>query len=579
MKNSKAPVVPQATPPSTGNPAVGPIGGAALGPASIPDTPASSRGSGPMAGFFANVDEPGARKTSSSTGPAGAAAVGVAGSTGPAASLATAGARSSAADRAQGVKHFVVDTNVLLHDPNALFVFEEHEVVIPFTVIEELDRFKRDDGDRGRNAREAIRQLDRLRTAGRLVDGVRWGELNTRAKVSGSRSRPQSRKDLSPRSGSVRIDVDMHERPPMLGEDKADNRIIAVALDMARRGVNVVFVSKDLSARIKADALGLKTEDFENSKVNAEALYTGAMSADVPGEFIDELYRDRMLPLARLSEFLVHTGADGQTVERQLLANQFLMLRDSDDEGHTGLARRLADTDHVIPVSGPRKPTFGIMARNVQQTMALDLLMDEEVRMVTLLGSAGTGKTLVAVAAGMAKVFSEERYDKLLVARPIMPMGRDIGYLPGSKDDKLQAWMQPIFDNVAYLLSTRGAPNQNADSLTTEQRIEKLIAGGQLVLEPLTYIRGRSIPHQFMIVDEAQNLTPHEVKTIVSRIGEGTKLVLTGDVGQIDNPYLDSASNGLAYAIEKMKGLGVVGHVTLSKSERSELASLAATLL
>ncbi|MFN8730104.1 MAG: PhoH family protein, partial [Planctomyces sp.] len=323
----------------------------------------------------------------------------------------------------------------------------------------------------------------------------------------------------------------------------------------------------------------LKTEDFENSKVNAEALYTGAMSADVPGEFIDELYRDRMLPLARLSEFLVHTGADGQTVERQLLANQFLMLRDSDDEGHTGLARRLADTDHVIPVSGPRKPTFGIMARNVQQTMALDLLMDEEVRMVTLLGSAGTGKTLVAVAAGMAKVFSEERYDKLLVARPIMPMGRDIGYLPGSKDDKLQAWMQPIFDNVAYLLSTRGAPNQNADSLTTEQRIEKLIAGGQLVLEPLTYIRGRSIPHQFMIVDEAQNLTPHEVKTIVSRIGEGTKLVLTGDVGQIDNPYLDSASNGLAYAIEKMKGLGVVGHVTLSKSERSELASLAATLL
>jgi PhoH-like ATPase len=535
-----------------------------------------------MAGFFANVDEPGSRKPAAGpakAGPSGAAAVGVSGSTGAAPGLSPASARSGAADRAQGVKHFVVDTNVLLHDPNALFVFEEHEVVIPFTVIEELDRFKRDDGDRGRNAREAIRQLDRLRTAGRLVDGVRWGELNSGAKVSGTRSRPQSRKDLSPRSGSVRIDVDMHERPPMLGEDKADNRIIAVALDMARQGVNVVFVSKDLSARIKADALGLKTEDFENSKVNADALYTGAMSADVPGEFIDELYRDRMLPLARLSEFLVHTGPDGQTIERQLLANQFLMLRDSDDEGHTGLARRLADTDHVIPVSGPRKPTFGIMARNVQQTMALDLLMDEEVRMVTLLGSAGTGKTLVAVAAGMAKVFSEERYDKLLVARPIMPMGRDIGYLPGSKDDKLQAWMQPIFDNVAYLLSTRGAPNQNADSLTTEQRIEKLIAGGQLVLEPLTYIRGRSIPHQFMIVDEAQNLTPHEVKTIVSRIGEGTKLVLTGDVGQIDNPYLDSASNGLAYAIEKMKGLGVVGHVTLSKSERSELASLAANLL
>ena len=219
------------------------------------------------------------------------------------------------------------------------------------------------------------------------------------------------------------------------------------------------------------------------------------------------------------------------------------------------------------------------MARNVQQTMALDLLMDDEVRMVTLLGSAGTGKTLVAIAAGMAKVFSEQRYDKLLVARPIMPMGRDIGYLPGDKDEKLGAWMQPIFDNLSYLLSTRGAQGQHAESHSTEQRVEKLIADGKLVLEPLTYIRGRSIPHQFMIVDEAQNLTPHEVKTIASRVGEGTKLVLTGDVGQIDNPYLDQSSNGLSYAVEKMKGLGIVGHVTLSRSERSQLASLAASRL
>jgi PhoH-like ATPase len=227
------------------------------------------------------------------------------------------------------------------------------------------------------------------------------------------------------------------------------------------------------------------------------------------------------------------------------------------------------------------------MARNVQQTMALDLLLDDEIRMITLLGSAGTGKTLMAVAAGMAKVFSEERYDKLLVARPIMPMGRDIGYLPGTKDDKLAAWMMPNFDNLAYLLSTRGATigtghganSQHADSHSAEQRMQKLINDGKLVLEPLTYIRGRSIPHQFMIVDEAQNLTPHEIKTIVSRIGEGTKIILTGDIGQIDNPYLDASSNGLAYAIEKMKGLRIVGHVTLGKSERSELASLAAALL
>jgi PhoH-like ATPase len=469
----------------------------------------------------------------------------------------------SAREVPPGVKRFVIDTNVLLHDPNALFVFEEHEVVIPFAVIEEIDTFKRDAGDRGRNAREAIRNLDRLRSMGRLVDGVAWGP------VFDAHEGP---------SGVVRIDVEDHPRPAMLSDDKPDNRIIASALAMRQSGAhNVVFVSKDLNARIKADALGLPTEDFENQKVDADRLYTGFATAEADGQLIDELYRDRMLSVERLAAALRPVG-EAQP-PRTLFANQFVMLRDAEDDSHHGLARRLGDTDHVIPVTGPRKPVFGILARNVQQTMALDLLLDDEVRMVTLLGSAGTGKTLMAVAAGMAKVFTEERYDKLLVARPIMPMGRDIGYLPGTKDEKLGAWMQPIFDNISYLLSTRSAPNQHADSLSSEQRIEKLIAGGKIVLEPLTYIRGRSIPHQFMIVDEAQNLTPHEIKTIISRIGEGTKLVLTGDIGQIDNPYLDQASNGLSYAIEKMKGLRIVGHVSLQKSERSELASLAAALL
>jgi PhoH-like ATPase len=296
---------------------------------------------------------------------------------------------------------------------------------------------------------------------------------------------------------------------------------------------------------------------------------------DVAGELIDELYRERMLAVEKLGEALESALGPG----RSLHANQFVILRSQEDENHTGLGRRLADTEHLIPVMSQRKPTFGIMARNLQQTMALDLLLDDEIKMVTLLGSAGTGKTLVAIAAGMTKVFNEERYDKLLAARPIMPMGRDIGYLPGDKDEKLTAWMQPIFDNLSYLLSTRGSPMQSPESHTTEQRIQKLLADGRLVLEPLTYIRGRSIPHQFMIVDEAQNLTPHEVKTIISRVGEKTKIVLTGDIGQIDNPYLDSSSNGLSYSVEKMKGLGLVGHVTLAKSERSELASLAASML
>jgi PhoH-like ATPase len=340
-----------------------------------------------------------------------------------------------------------------------------------------------------------------------------------------------------------------------------------------------VFVSKDLSARIKSDSLGVRTEDFENQKVDARRLNTGFLELDVSGDLIDELYRERMLSLDRLEDALLASDDTGETYRRDINANQFLVLHDKGDENHTGLARRLADTDHAIPITGPRKPVFGIMARNVQQTMALDLLLDDEIKLVTLLGSAGTGKTLLALAAGMTKVFNEERYDKLLVARPIMPLGRDIGYLPGDKDEKLTAWMQPIFDNLNYLLSTRGSHMQSAESHSPEQRVTKLLADGRLVLEPLTYIRGRSIPHQFMIVDEAQNLTPHEIRTIASRVGEGTKLILTGDIEQIDNPYLDSSSNGLSYTVEKMKGLGMVGHVTLAKSERSELASIAASRL
>ncbi|MFZ4574732.1 MAG: PhoH family protein [Phycisphaerales bacterium] len=469
------------------------------------------------------------------------------------------------------VRTFVLDTNVLLHNPDALFVFKEHHVVIPYMVIEELDKMKRKDDDLGRNARACIRHLDRLRDMGHLSEGIEWGKMP---------HLPRSGMAVGPggRTGTVRIDMHDYERPPAISAEVPDNHIIAVAWHLKQHGVPVVFVTKDLSARIKSDALGIKTEDFQNQKVDADRLYTGYLTATAEGSLIDELYRDRLLPLDRLTEVLAGMTEDGEQYDRELLANQYLVLRDKDDENHTGLARRLGDTDHVIPVTGPRKPVSGLMARNVQQTMAMDMLLDDEIKLVTLLGSAGTGKTLLAIAAGMAKVFSEERFDKLLVARPIMPLGRDIGYLPGDKDEKLTAWMQPIFDNLGYLLSTRGA-NLAADSQSAEQRIGKLMADGKLVLEPLTYIRGRSIAHQFMIVDEAQNLTPHEVKTIASRVGEGTKLILTGDIHQIDNPYLDQSSNGLSYTTEKMKGVRLFGHVTLAKSERSELASLAASRL
>ena len=379
--------------------------------------------------------------------------------------------------------------------------------------------------------------------------------------------------------GRIRVDFADEERPHMIRNEVPDNRIIGVAYNLKQAGKTTILITKDINVRLKSDALGIETQDFEVQKVDSDRLYSGYIELSVPDEIIDMLYQEKQLDIESLKDHLFITNDDGTTEAIEMHANQFIKLQSQMDPSHSGIARRLADTDHLIPVNAPRKPVFGVMARNVQQTMALDLLLDDEVKLVTLLGQAGTGKTLLAIAAGMSKTFIEERYDKFLVARPIMPMGRDIGYLPGDKDEKLSVWMQPIFDNLTYLMSTRGVGSQHAESKNPEQRIKQFMDSGQLVLEPLTYIRGRSIPHQFIIIDEAQNLTPHEVKTIVSRVGEGTKIILTGDVAQIDNPYLDASSNGLSYMIERLKGQPLVGHMTLAKSERSELASIAADKL
>lgn len=441
------------------------------------------------------------------------------------------------------IKHFVVDTNVLLHNPNAIFMFEDNEVVIPFDVIEELDKFKTATDDLGRNARTVIRHLDGLRVTGKISEGVPI---------------PQT-------GGRIRVVLEEDQQLcPGLTANTPDNRIICCALTLKQQGHRVVFITKDINARIKGDTLGLDTEDFEAQKVDFDHLYTGWREISVPTKTIERLFSDKQAKLDLAN----------------LYANEFVLLKDERDEGHTALGRVKGEPGVVVPVRPRRGPVFGILPRNLQQTMALDLLLDDSVKLVTLIGNAGTGKTLVALAAGMSKVLNEQVYQKLLCARPIMPLGRDIGYLPGDKDQKLTAWMQPIFDNMAYLLSnklTSGSEDKHtphASLSSVEQRIAQLVESGQVVLEPLTYIRGRSIPHQFMIVDESQNLTPHEVKTIASRVGEGTKLVLTGDATQIDNPYLDSSSNGLSYIVERLKGKAIVGHVTLTKSERSELASL-----
>lgn len=455
-------------------------------------------------------------------------------------------------------KHFVLDTNVLLHNSQSIFKFAEHEVVIPLAVIEELDTFKKNNDERGRNARTVTRALDRLRGQGALFEGVVWNEQGGSIRVARSRMRSDEALDIN----------------------KTDNQILAVAAELHGAGKRTVFISKDINARVKSDALGIPAEDFEHDHIAADFLHAGYLVAKVPGEVIDELYEERQLRVERLAEFRATTPDGVHEVPIEPVANQFVMLVDELDDHHTGLARILADTGSAIPVTGPRKPVYGIMGRNVQQTMALELLLDDDVKIVTLTGPAGTGKTLLALAAGLHKTLKEERFDKLLTARPIMPLGRDIGYLPGDKDEKLSMWMQPIFDNIAYLLSTRGShSDERPESRTAEQRLDQLMATGRVVLEPLTYIRGRSIPHQFMIVDEAQNLSPHEIKTIVSRVGDGTKIVLSGDILQIDNPYLDAQSNGLAHAIERFKGQRIAGHVSLSKTERSQLASLAAEIL
>ncbi len=439
-------------------------------------------------------------------------------------------------------KYFVLDTNVLLHNPSALFAFADNNVIIPFDVLEELDKFKKDSSDVGRAARTTIRHIDNLREKGTLLKGVKWNG----------------------HGGTIRVSMD-HAKSPIEGLDfsKPDNRIISVAYRLKEQGKHAVFITKDINARIKSDALGIITEDFENQKVDYETLYAGYRELDVPAAVIDRLYADKKIAV---------TDPLIAAITPKLSPNEYLLFKATGEESHTGLARYVPSMNAVLPLSRSKKAVFGITPRNLQQIMALDLLLDDDVQMVTLMGTAGTGKTLLALAAGMHKCFQDQRYERLLVARPIMPMGRDIGFLPGTKDEKLSAWMKPIFDNLEFLLTDRRV--HSGETANVEAKLKGYLDSGKLVLEALTYIRGRSIPHQFMIVDEAQNLTPHEIKTIASRVGEGTKLVLTGDAEQIDNPYLDANSNGLSFSIEKLKNSDLVGHVTLSRPERSSLASL-----
>lgn len=459
-------------------------------------------------------------------------------------------------------KVVVLDTNVLLHDPDAPSNFGSDRIVLPIQVVEEIDRFKRDPSEKGRNSRRVARLLDGLRQRGNLADGV----------------------PLIP-GGQGTLEVafcraeTLAQLPPELQGGGGDNNILAVALEQMRsKGLadppEVVLITKDTNLRIKADAVGLDAEDYSSDKVAIADLYAGARSLNVPASLIDELHHNGHLSVQVLPADAVVS----------LQPNEGVTLVDTERSDHTFLARQKGDSGELEPLLWLKRARLGrVKPRNREQSFALDLLLDPAVQLVTLVGKAGTGKTLLAIAAGLHQVADEHRYARLLVTRPPISLGKEIGFLPGSLDEKLAPWMQPIVDNLDFL---------TGDALGDEQKDDRRRHGGGpksswadlrgmglLEVEAINYIRGRSIPHQFMVVDEAQNLTPHEVKTIVTRVGEGTKIVFTGDPYQIDNPYVDAESNGLTWLAERLKGQSLVGHMTLTRGERSALAELAANML
>ncbi len=481
-------------------------------------------------------------------------------------------------------KVYILDTNVLLHDPQALFNFAGAEIGLPIIVLEELDKFKRETSDRGKNARESIRQLDDLRQKGSLAQGVALDN-----------------------GGTVRIlfePTQVLENSHNLNPDAPDNIILLTALAYQNQGITVKFITKDLNARVKADVLGISAQDYLKSYVPRDEFYKGWIKLSVPAVQLKREVPDDLLAFANTYPFTI---------------NEYVLVESQHNSFNYRVFRYTGEKVPFIPITPPHLH-WNLGARNPQQLMALNALLDPSIQLVTLLGTAGTGKTFLALLAGLHQVIIDDLYRKMLISRPVVPLGPDIGYLPGDLQEKLHTWMQPVYDNLDVILHA-STVNQHLKQIEHEgkfhkddqhhpsiilegkyenkkgkngkkdgrkdhyhdsygfQSVQDLVNKQKLSLEAITYMRGRSIPYQFILIDEVQNLSPHEVKTIVSRVGQGSKIILCGDPYQIDSPYLDFSSNGLVIASDKFKGQDIFATVYLDHSERSILSQLAGDLL
>lgn len=440
-------------------------------------------------------------------------------------------------------KNYILDTNVLLHDPNSLLKFDDNNVLLPIEVIEEIDRFKRESTELGQNARAVSRMLDGFRGSGRLSEGVplpNGGQL----RIIFEKEMEKEKKATNGHS--------------FFGNGSVDNRILTLAfgLKKAQPKSQTVLVSKDINLRIKADALGLLAEDYENDRIFIKDLYTGMIEVTATAEKMAAFRANGSLELNGGSQYF---------------PNEYCTLSEETNPKRTALTKVDLTGKKLVPIIDCREGIWGIKPRNREQHFAFDALLDDRVKLVTLMGKAGTGKTLLAMAAGLKRTVMDREFRRLVVARPTISMGKELGFLPGSLEEKLAPWMQPIHDALE-MLSDLNMGHEH-------RRSGDLMRSGSIVVEALSYIRGRSIANQFMVIDEAQNLTPLEAKTIITRVGHGTKVVFTGDPYQIDNPYVDSSSNGFNYLVSRFRSEPIAAHIELQKGERSELAELAANIL